>query len=120
MRAHIRRLTILSLVTACLASSTALRAAEPPVKPRLAATPPMGWNSWEAFRREFDEDAIKAQADALVSSGLRDAGYVFFVIDGGWKPGSRAADGTLIEDPNKFPHGMKAVADYVHSKGLKF
>lgn len=80
----------------------------------------MGWNSWEAFRRDFDEDVIKAEADALVSSGLRDAGYNYFVIDGGWKPGSRDADNKLIPDPKKFPHGMKAVADYVHSKGLKF
>jgi hypothetical protein len=91
-----------------------------PSKPRLALTPPMGWNSWEAFRRDFDEDVIKAQADAMVASGLRDAGYTYLVIDGGWKPGSRDDAGNIIPDPKKFPHGMKAVADYIHSKGLKF
>jgi alpha-galactosidase len=105
---------------------TGARAAQPastepaPLKSRLAATPPMGWNSWEAFRRDFDQDIIKSEADSMVSSGLRDAGYTYFVIDGGWKPAARASDGTLIPDPKKFPHGMKAVADYVHSKGLKF
>jgi alpha-galactosidase len=99
---------------------TTTTSASDPTKPRLAPTPPMGWNSWEAFRRDFDEDVIKAEADALVSSGLRDAGYNYFVIDGGWKPGSRGPGDVLIEDPKKFPHGMKAIADYVHSKGLKF
>jgi hypothetical protein len=106
------------LILLILASETL--ADTPTVKPRLADTPPMGWNSWEAFRRDFDEDMLKAEADAMVSSGLRDAGYTYFVIDGGWKPDKRADDGTLIADPKKFPHGIKALADYVHSKGLKF
>lgn len=91
----------------------------PAAKPRLAATPPMGWNSWEAFRKEFDEDALKAQADAMVRLGLRDAGYVYFVIDGGWKTSERDAAGNLVADPKKFPHGMKALADYLHERGLK-
>lgn len=99
---------------------TTVSRADQPAKPRLAPTPPMGWNSWEAFRREFTEDTIKAQADAMVSTGLRDAGYTYLVIDGGWKPSTRGPNDVLIEDPAKFPHGMKAVADYVHSKGLKF
>ncbi len=102
----------------CFACATSVYAQE--AKPRLAATPPMGWNSWEAFRRDFDEDIIKAEVDAMVSSGLRDAGYDYFVIDGGWKPGSRDDAGNIIPDPKKFPHGMKPIADYVHSKGLKF
>lgn len=89
------------------------------MKPRLAATPPMGWNSWEAFRKDFDEDALKAQADAMVSLGLRDAGYVYVVIDGGWKTSERDAGGNLVVDPKKFPHGMKAFADYLHERGLK-
>lgn len=88
-------------------------------KPRLAATPPMGWNSWEAFRKDFDEDALKAQADAMVKLGLRDAGYDYFVIDGGWKTSERDAAGNLVVDPKKFPHGMKAFADYLHARGLK-
>lgn len=107
------------ILFAALSIAMSVRADNPP-KPRLADTPPMGWNSWEAFRREFDEDSLKAEADAMVSSGLRDAGYNIFVIDGGWKPGSRGPGNVLIEDPKKFPHGMKALADYVHSKGLKF
>ncbi len=93
---------------------------EPAAKPRLARTPPMGWNSWEAFRKDFDEDALKAQADAMVQLGLRDAGYVYFVIDGGWKTSQRDASSNLVADPQKFPHGIKALADYVHQRGLKF
>jgi alpha-galactosidase len=107
---------------ACLALSLicVVACADEPAKPRLAQTPPMGWNSWEAFRREVSEDGIKAQADLMVSTGLLDAGYNYLVIDGGWKPGSRDPSGNLIPDPQKFPHGMKVLADYVHSKGLKF
>lgn len=90
------------------------------VKPRLAATPPMGWNSWEAFRKELDENAIHAQVDAIVKLGLRDAGYVYLVIDGGWKTSARDGNGDLVADPKKFPSGMKALADYVHAHGMKF
>ena len=107
-------------VVILLCAAGIVRAETPPAKPRLAETPPMGWNSWEAFRRDFDEDVIKAEVDAMVASGLRDAGYSYFVIDGGWKPASRDAEGNLICDPKKFPHGMKAIADYVHARGLKF
>lgn len=106
-------LTMLALASLCRAD------ARPATKPRLAATPPMGWNSWEAFRKDFDEDAVKAQADAMVKLGLRDAGYVYFVIDGGWKTSDRDAGGNLVVDPKKFPHGMKALADYLHARGLK-
>ena len=80
--------------------------------------PLMGWSSWNTFGLEIDEDLIKGQADAMVSSGLRDAGYQFINIDDGFWDG-RAADGTLIIDASKFPNGMRAVADYIHSKGLK-
>ncbi len=89
-------------------------------KPNMAPTPPMGWNSWEAFRKDVSEDAIKAQADAMVRLGLRDAGYRYVVIDGGWKTSQRDASGNIVADPQKFPHGMKALADYVHSLGMKF
>lgn len=82
----------------------------------LAATPPMGWSSWNKFADHIDDKTIRAMADAMVSSGLRDAGYVYVNIDDGWQ-GPRAADGSLR--PNaKFPD-MKALADYVHSRGLK-
>lgn len=113
-------LTLLLITPLLPGCSTTNIPSTPSIKPRLAATPPMGWNSWEAFRREFTEDSIKEQADAMVSTGLRDAGYTYLVIDGGWKPGTRGPNNLLIEDPAKFPHGMKALADYVHSKGLKF
>jgi hypothetical protein len=113
----IRRIVTVSLLL--LAQSLALGADEV-VKPRLAATPPMGWNSWEAFRKELDETAIQAQVDAMVKLGLRDAGYIYFVIDGGWKTAERDGNGDLVVDPKKFPSGMKALADYVHGHGMKF
>lgn len=86
----------------------------------LAMTPPMGWNSWNAFETEIDEKKIKAIADAMVSSGMREAGYTYLVIDDGWMAEKRDKDGHLLADPKKFPHGMKAIGDYIHSKGLKF
>jgi alpha-galactosidase len=83
---------------------------------QLAATPPMGWNSWNHFAAKIDDATIRAQADAMVSSGLRDAGYRYINIDDTWE-GERDAAGVI--HPNaKFPD-MKALADYVHSKGLK-
>jgi hypothetical protein len=88
--------------------------------PELALTPPMGWNSWNAFEKEIDEDKIKAIADAMVSSGMRDAGYMYLVLDDAWMASDRDRDGRLAGDPKKFPSGMKAIGDYIHSKGLKF
>jgi alpha-galactosidase len=83
----------------------------------LALTPPMGWNSWNHFQSTIDDRSVRGIADAIVSSGLRDAGYIYLVVDDGWQ-GRRDAEGKL--HPNaKFPD-MKALADYVHSKGLKF
>jgi len=86
----------------------------------LAPTPPMGWCSWNAFNVDIDEEKIKAIADAMVSSGMRDAGYTYLVIDDGWMAPRRDENGALMADPNKFPSGMKAIGDYIHSKGLKF
>jgi alpha-galactosidase len=85
----------------------------------LALTPPMGWNSWNKFECNVSESLIKEMADALVSSGMRDAGYQYIVIDDCWQIG-RDAEGNIIPDPDRFPSGMKALADYIHSKGLKF
>jgi alpha-galactosidase len=82
----------------------------------LAQTPPMGWNSWNHFARKVDDATIRATADAMVSSGMRDAGYVYVNIDDTWE-GQRDAQG-IIRSNEKFPD-MKALADYVHSKGLK-
>jgi alpha-galactosidase len=86
----------------------------------LAKTPPMGWNSWNAFREDIDEAKIKAIADVMVSSGMRDAGYVYLVLDDGWMAKDRDASGNLVGDPVKFPGGMKALGDYIHGKGLKY
>ena len=85
----------------------------------LALTPPMGWNSWNKFQCNVSEQLIRGAADALVASGMKDAGYQYVVIDDCWQV-SRAADGTIVADAQRFPSGIKALADYVHSKGLKF
>lgn len=86
----------------------------------LALTPPMGWNSWNTFQTNINEQMLRDMVDAYVSSGMKDAGYTFFVLDDGWMAMDRDANGSLVADPKKFPSGMKAFADYVHSKGLKF
>jgi len=86
----------------------------------LAETPPMGWNSWYQYGKAIDEDLIREQADAMVASGMRDTGYEYLIVDGGWRARTRDAAGDMQVDPEKFPSGMKAVADYVHSKGLEF
>ena len=85
----------------------------------VARTPPMGWNSWNKFGCNVSEELIKSMADAMVSSGMKDAGYQYVVIDDCWQVG-RDAQGNIVADPQRFPSGIKALADYVHSKGLKF
>ncbi len=82
----------------------------------LAATPPMGWNSWNHFSERVDDRVVRETADAMVSSGMAAAGYVYVNIDDTWE-GGRDADGNIVAN-GKFPD-MKALADYVHSKGLK-
>jgi alpha-galactosidase len=82
----------------------------------VAATPPMGWNSWNHFAGKVTDADVRAAADALVSSGMRDAGYIYVNIDDTWEA-KRDANG-VIQTNSKFPD-MKALADYVHSKGLK-
>jgi alpha-galactosidase len=86
--------------------------------PGLADLPPMGWNTWNKFHCDIDEKLIRASADAMVSSGLKDAGYTYIVIDDCWH-GERDSLGFIHPNPKTFPSGMKALADYVHSKGLK-
>ena len=86
----------------------------------LAETPPMGWNSWNTFATDIDEQLVKDIADKFVELGLKDAGYEYIVLDDGWMSMQRDENGNLVPDPEKFPSGMKALADYVHSKGLKF
>jgi len=84
----------------------------------LARTPPMGWNSWNLFACNVDEQLIRNIADAMVSSGMRDAGYIYVNIDDCWH-GTRDANGNIQPNPVTFPSGMAALADYVHSLGLK-
>ncbi|KAK6172849.1 hypothetical protein SNE40_016426 [Patella caerulea] len=96
----------------------------------LALTPPMGWLSWERFRCNLDcendphncisEDLYKQMADRIVADGYKDAGYEYVCVDDCWLAPTRDANGRLQPDPNRFPSGMKALADYIHSKGLKF
>ena len=87
---------------------------------QLALTPPMGWNSWNKFACDgVNEQVIRKTADAMVSSGMKDAGYEYVVIDDCWQI-DRDSSGNIVPDPKKFPSGIKALADYVHSKGLKF
>lgn len=87
----------------------------------LSRTPPMGFNTWNTFGEKINETVIKETADAMVSTGLKDAGYEYLVIDDCWSERERDPEtGKIIPDHIKFPNGMKAVSDYVHSKGLKF
>lgn len=86
----------------------------------MATTPPMGWNSWNAFATNINEQLVKETADKMVSSGMRNAGYKYLVLDDGWMAMQRDSKGFLVPDPKKFPHGMKALVAYVHAKGLKF
>jgi alpha-galactosidase len=86
---------------------------------KLALTPPMGWNSWNKFGCDVDEQLIRETADAMVSSGMKAAGYQYIVIDDCWH-GERDNLGFIQPDPERFPSGMKALGDYIHSKGLKF
>jgi alpha-galactosidase len=86
----------------------------------IALTPPMGWASWNCFSSDISEEKIRAVADAMVTSGMKDAGYEYVNIDDGWATESRDADGHIIVDSVKFPNGIKALADYIHSLGLKF
>ena len=84
-----------------------------------ARTPPMGWNSWNKFGCNVNEDLIKSMADGMVSSGMKDAGYQYVVIDDCWAV-DRDANGNIVVDAAHFPSGMQELGDYIHSKGLKF
>ena len=86
----------------------------------LALTPPMGWNSWNTFACNVDEALLRQVTDVIVSSGMKDAGYQYVVLDDCWEAMERDNAGNLVADPKKFPSGMKALGDYIHSKGLKF
>lgn len=86
----------------------------------MGFAPALGWNSWNTFTWDINEQLIRDVADVFVKEGYRDAGYEYIVIDDCWSLKERDADGNLVVDPAKFPSGMKALADYIHDKGLKF
>jgi alpha-galactosidase len=86
----------------------------------LGARPALGWNSWNTFTWDINETLIREIADCFVNNGYKDAGYEYIVIDDCWSLKERDQNGNLVADPNKFPNGIKALSDYIHSKGLKF
>lgn len=87
---------------------------------QIGMTPAMGWNSWNTFTWDINEQLIKDVADIFVSKGYKDAGYEYVVIDDCWSLKERDENGNIVTDPSKFPNGIKALADYIHNKGLKF
>ena len=99
-------------------STGAMTENNPNSKPLRPQTPIMGWSSWNHFHVNIDENIIKAQADFMVSTGMKEAGYTYINIDDGFF-GGRDESGNLIAHPKRFPNGMKAVSDHIHSKGLK-
>jgi alpha-galactosidase len=86
----------------------------------LALTPPMGWNSWNTFASNINEDLVKETAEAMIANGMRDAGYNYIVLDDTWSAMERDDEGNLMAHPEKFPSGMKAIGDYLHERGFKF
>jgi alpha-galactosidase len=85
----------------------------------LALTPPMGWNSFNTFGCEPDEKLVMEITDAMISTGLKDAGYEYINIDDGWMAPERDAEGNLYPKPDKFPNGLRSITDYIHSRGMK-
>jgi alpha-galactosidase len=86
----------------------------------LVLTPPMGWNSWNAFACDINESLIQETAEMMIRTGMRDAGYRFLNIDDGWMAGTRDRAGRLTGHPERFPSGMGALADHIHGRGLLF
>jgi alpha-galactosidase len=116
MKRHLTTFVILCCIA--LLPAPAFAQQDAPSK-GLALTPPMGWNTWNRFACNVSDELVRGAADAMVKSGMKDAGYRYIVIDDCWQK-SRDAQGNIVPDPERFPHGIKAVADYVHSLGLKF
>lgn len=111
---------VLKIFTLCLVLVLVSSITSKALDNGLALTPPMGWNSWNVFHGDIDEVKIKQIADAMVSSGMKDAGYEYIILDDNWMANpARDAEGNLIADPIRFPSGIKALADYIHSLGLK-
>ncbi len=116
------RTRVLIAVVGCLFWATTVWAADnpaPAVAGNLALTPPMGWNTWNKFACNVSEDLVRGMADAVVKSGMKQAGYQYVIIDDCWQVG-RDREGNILPDPQRFPSGMKVLGDYIHSLGLKF
>lgn len=112
------RKLLLLLAALCL-PLVSLASAQSDVSKGLAFTPPMGFNTWNKFGCDVSDQLVRGMADAMVKSGMKDAGYQYIVIDDCWQV-SRDAQGTIVADAQRFPHGIKDLADYIHSLGLKF
>jgi alpha-galactosidase len=110
-----------SLVILWIALAAAIACARPAaaLDNGLARTPYMGWNTYYGLGSAFDHATMRSVTDAIVNRGLKAAGYRYVWIDGGWWNGARDANGAITVDPQQWPDGMKAVADYIHSQGLK-
>jgi alpha-galactosidase len=111
--------TLLSTLLCVAAVGVVPATARPPTD--LAKTPPMGWNSWNWHgKKDITEKVVEETIDAMVREGLRDAGYVYVVVDGGWRDTKLGPKGELLAHPARFPGGMKRLADYAHARGMKF
>lgn len=119
MRMKLFFVVLLSTLATASAQTPAVGHETASISAGLAMTPPMGWNTWNKFACNISEQTIRSAADAMASSGMKDAGYQYLVIDDCWH-GTRDAHGDIQPDPQRFASGIKALADYVHSKGLKF
>ncbi|GII74847.1 alpha-galactosidase [Sphaerisporangium melleum] len=120
------QLVVLAMVSAvwagvdgAVADTVRTAAGSAAVAAAVVTKPPMGWASWNTFAAQINYNVIKAQVDAMVSSGMKDAGYEYVNIDEGWWQGTRDAAGNITVDTAEWPGGMQAIADYIHSKGLK-
>ncbi|MEU4426327.1 ricin-type beta-trefoil lectin domain protein [Actinoplanes sp. NPDC024001] len=109
-------------VTAGLAAPVLAEPAKPALAwdNGLALTPPMGWNTWNTFECDISEDLVRETADLMVAEGWLAAGYNYVNLDDCWSAKQRDSSGNLVADPVRFPSGIKALADYVHAKGMKF
>jgi len=112
-----RKLFILTFIVFTLCAGSAF--ADDSVSKGLAMTPPMGFNTWNKFQCNVSDELVRGMADAMVKSGMKDAGYQYVVIDDCWQV-KRDANANIVSDPQRFPNGIKPLADYVHSLGLKF
>ncbi|MDT0549578.1 glycoside hydrolase family 27 protein [Streptomyces lonegramiae] len=119
-RGRLLRLLVAAALTATAFTTASVHSPAQAAPGSPALTPPLGWNSWNSFGCGVTEAQVRQAADAMVSSGMRDAGYRYVVVDDCWFDPQRYAAGNLRANPTKFPSGMKALGDYIHQKGLKF